>query len=115
MEQSVESYSFEKFKAIASLPILFPSFRFKKKKRFHRKSSQPGNRNLVLITSTVQVELSNLNFNFDDIRTNVPPVLTFYDFSRLFCDDDARQNRAELTLIIKIYNNSFIIDNIDRV
>ena len=40
------------------------------KKRFFRKSSKSGHRNLVLITSTVQVELSKLNFNFIDI-TNI--------------------------------------------
>ena len=64
IEQSVESNFFKKFKAIASLLILRPYFRFffffKKKKRFLRKSSHPGNGNLVLITSTVQVELSEL-------------------------------------------------------
>ena len=49
MEQSVESKSFEKFKAIASLPIhtLCPySDLKKKKKRFLRKSSKPGHWNL---------------------------------------------------------------------
>ena len=45
------------------------------KKRFFRKSSKSGHRNLVLITSTVQVELSKLNFNFDDIRTYFLQVL----------------------------------------
>ena len=30
---------------------------------------EPGHGNLVLITSTVQVEISKLNFNFDDITT----------------------------------------------
>ena len=47
---------------------------------------------LVLITSIVQVELSKLNFNFDDIRTNFLQVLAYYDFSRLLCYDAARQN-----------------------
>ena len=75
MEQSVESNFFKKFKAIASLPILRPYFRFFLKKRFLRKSSKPGHGNLVLITSTVQVELSKLNFNFDDIRTYFLQVL----------------------------------------
>ena len=70
MEQPVESNSFEKFKAIKSQLIILPYFRyFCKKKRFFLKSSKPGHENLVLITSTVQVELSKLNFNFDDIRT----------------------------------------------
>ena len=32
--------------------------------------------NQVLITSTVQVELWKLNFNFDDIRTNFLQILT---------------------------------------
>ena len=57
----------------------------KKKKRFLRKSSKPGHRNLVLITSAVQVEHSKLNFNFDDIRTNFLQVLASYGFSRLLC------------------------------
>ena len=69
MEQSVESNFFKKSKAIASLPFR-PYFRFFLKKRFLRKSSKSGHRNLVLITSTVQVELSKLNFNFIDI-TNI--------------------------------------------
>ena len=62
------------------------------KKIFLRKSSKPGHGNLVLDTSTVQVELSKLNFNFNDTRTNFLQVLTYYGFSRLFCYDDARQN-----------------------
>ena len=70
MQQSVESNFFKKFKAITSPPILRPYFRFKKKKkRFLKKSSKPRHGNLVPITSTVQVELSKLNFNFGDIRT----------------------------------------------
>ena len=43
--------------------------------RVLRKSSKSGHRNLVLITSTVQVELSKLNFNFDDVRTYFLQVL----------------------------------------
>ena len=88
MEQSVESNSFEKFKAIAPLPILRLYFRFffVKKKDF----SQPEHGNLVLITSTVQVELSKSNFNFDDIRTNFLQALTYYVLSRPLCYDDAR-------------------------
>ena len=91
MEQLIESNFFKKFKAIASTAHTSPIFHFFFKKRFLRKSSKPGHGNLVLITSTVQVELSKLNFNFDDIRTNFLQVLT-YGFSRLFCYDDARQN-----------------------
>ena len=53
-----------------------------------------------------------LNFNVDDIRTNFLQVLTYYGSSRLLCDDDVRtrteQNRAELILTIKIYNNYFM-------
>ena len=45
------------------------------KKKIIRKSSKPGHGNLVLIISTVQVELSKLNFNFDDIRTYFLQVL----------------------------------------
>ena len=43
----------------------------------HRKSSKPGWtwENLVLITWTVQVELSKLSFNFDDIITYFLQVL----------------------------------------
>ena len=79
MEQSLEPNSFEKFKAIASLPILHPYFRlFFIKKRFLRKSSKPGHRNLVLITANAQVELSNLNFNSDDIITYFLQVLRDY-------------------------------------
>ena len=75
MEQSVESNFFKKFKAIGSLPILCPYFRFFFKKGFLRKSGKPGHGNQVLITSIVQVELSKLNFNFDDIRTYFLQVL----------------------------------------
>ena len=91
MEQSVESNFFKKFKAIASLPIPRPYFRFfflkKNKKTKNKKQQQQqkdfsenpvnlaGHGNLVLITSTVQVELSKLNFNFDDIRTYFLQVL----------------------------------------
>ena len=74
------------------MPILRPYFRSFYKKRFLRKSSKPGHGNLVLITSTVQIELSKLSFNFDDIRTNFLQVLTYYGFSRLLCSDDAREN-----------------------
>ena len=53
MEQSVESNFFKKFKAIASLLILRPYFRFfLKKKGF---SENPVDLNLVLVASTVQV------------------------------------------------------------
>ena len=79
MEQSVESNFFKKFKVIASLPIFYYSVHifdfFFFLKRFLRKSIKPGDGNLVLITSTVQVELSKLNFNFDDIRTYFLEVL----------------------------------------
>ena len=91
MKQSVESNSFDKIKTIASLSILRPYFRFFFKKRFTRKSSKPGHVNLVLIISVVQADLSKLNFNFDDIRTNFHHILTYYGFSRLLCYDDARQ------------------------
>ena len=67
-------------------------FRFKKKRRFLKKSSKPGHENLALITSTIQTELSKLNFNFDDIRTNFVQVLTYYSFSRFLCYDDTSQN-----------------------
>ena len=46
---------------------------------------KPGYGKLVLITSTVQVELLMLNFNFDGIRINFLQVLTHYGFSRLLC------------------------------
>ena len=65
MKQSVESNFFKKFKVIASLSILHPYLRFFfffffSKIRFLRKSIKPGHGNLVLITSTVQLELSKL-------------------------------------------------------
>ena len=69
MERPVELTSVEKFKAIVSLLILRPYCRFFFKKRFIRKSSKPGHGNLVLITSSVQVELWKLSVNFDYIRT----------------------------------------------
>ena len=80
MEQPVES--FKKFKATESLPILRPYFRFKKKKkkRFLRKSSKPGRGNLVLITSTVLVELWKLNFDFGYLRTNFLEVFNLRYF-----------------------------------
>ena len=82
MEHSVESNSHEKFKAIASLPILRSFFQiiFFLKRDFSEKSRHG---NLVGITSNVQVELSKFNFNFDDIRTDFLQVLTYYGFSRL--------------------------------
>ena len=76
MEQLIESNFFKKFKAIASTAHTSPIFHFfLKKKRFLRKSSKPGHGNLVIITVTVQVELSKLNFNFDDVRTCFLQVL----------------------------------------
>ena len=58
------------------LPILWPYFRsFSLKKGFLRNSSKPRHGNLVLITSTVQFELSKLNFNSDDIWTYFLHVL----------------------------------------
>ena len=72
MEQSVESNF---FKVIASLTIIHSYFRHFFKKRFIRKSNKHGHGNLVLVISTVQVELSELNFNFDDIRTYFLQVL----------------------------------------
>ena len=76
MEQLIESNFFKKFKAIASTAHTSAIFHFFfKKKRFLRKSSKPGHGNLVIITVTVQVELSKLNFNFDDVRTCFLQVL----------------------------------------
>ena len=73
----MESNFFKKFKAIASLPIFRPYFSFFLKRLFKisSKPGKPGNGNLVLITSTVQVELSKLNFEFDDIGTYFLQVL----------------------------------------
>ena len=73
----IESNFFKKFKAIDSTTAhTSPKFQISfLKKRFLRKSSKPGHGNLVLITSTVQVELSKLNFNFDDIRTYFLQIL----------------------------------------
>ena len=91
MEQSVKSNSLEKLKTNSIVIAHTSPIRFFLKKMFLKKSSKPGHENVVLITSTVQVELSKLNF-FDDIRTNVLQFLTCYGFSRLLCYDDARQN-----------------------
>ena len=73
----MESNFFKKFKVIASLPTLRPYFSFfcLFKKRLLKESSKPEYGNLVLITSTVQVGLSELNFKFDDIRTYSLEVL----------------------------------------
>ena len=48
---------------------------FLKKKRFLRKSSESGHGNLVLITSTIQVERSKSKFDSDDIGTYSLQVL----------------------------------------
>ena len=82
MGQSVESNSFEKLKVIASHCPHFTHISDLKKKRFLRKSGKSGLGNIVLIISTVQVELLKLIFNFDDIRTTFLQVLTYYGFSR---------------------------------
>ena len=83
---SVQSNSFKKFKAIESLSILGPYFRFFLLKRFFRKSSKSRHWNLVLITSTVQVELSKFNFNFaDDMRTYFLQVLSKGLQTNSFC------------------------------
>ena len=74
LEKSVETNFFKRFKVIASLPMLTPYLRiFSKKKGFSENVVNPDN--LVLTTSTVQVELSKLNLNFDDIRTYFLRVL----------------------------------------
>ena len=99
MEQSVESNFFEKFKAIASTANTLPII------RFCRKSSKPGHANLILITSTVQVELSKLNFNFDGIRTYFLQVLrdcqqiktSFVTFNG-FCRPLSKQIRSHLSV-----------------
>ena len=77
-----DSNSFEKFKAIASRPILCPYFRFFLQKRLLKKSIKPGHGNLELLTSSVPFEL----------YYGYSVLLTYYGFSRLLCHDDARQN-----------------------
>ena len=108
-------------KAIASLPILqaiFHSFFFLKR-IFLRKPGKPGHGNLVLITSTIQVELLKLNFNFDDIRIYFLQVLrncrqiTFIKLNRfyllslenhpLFLADNIKMDR----ILTKIFCNVF--------
>ena len=80
----MESNSCKKFKSIALLPILGPYFRLVFfKKRFLGKSSKPVHGNLVVINSTFQVELSKLNFNFDDIRFNFLQVFNFLWFFKI--------------------------------
>ena len=76
---TVSGNSFEEFKAIRHCLYFAHISDFFSKKRFLRKSSKSGRGNLVLITSTVQVELSKLNFNFDDIRTYFLQVLRDVD------------------------------------
>ena len=72
MEQSMESNIFQKFK----LNLKFLNFISLKHRHFiFRKSSNPGHKSLVLITSTVQVELAKLSFNLDDVRTYFLQVL----------------------------------------
>ena len=85
MEQSVESNIITTHTSHIFQIVFF-------KKRFLKKSSKPGHRNPVLTTSTVQIDPSKLNVNFDDIITNFLQVLTYYGFPRLSCYDDARQN-----------------------
>ena len=104
----MESNFLKKFTAIASLPILRPNFRFFC--RFLRKYSKPEHENLVLITSTVQAELSKLKFSFDDVRTIFFQVLTYYGFCAMITPDRSRteNKRADLILTIKIYNSSFM-------
>ena len=77
MEQSMGSNFFKKFKVIAFTAQTSPIFQitFFKKKKIFRNSSKPGHGNLVLITSTIQAELSKLIFNFDDIRTYFLQIL----------------------------------------
>ena len=65
MEQSVESNSFEKFKAITSLPTrTWSIFQIFFRKDFPENPVNLDIGNLVLITSTFQVKLSKFNFNF---------------------------------------------------
>ena len=61
---------------------IIPDFFFTRISDFFTKSSKLGHGNLVLITSSVQVDPWKLNFNFDDIRTNFLQVLSYYGFSR---------------------------------
>ena len=68
MEQSIESNFFQKFKILNFISLKHRHFIF-------RKSSNPGHKSLVLITSTVQVELAKLSFNLDDVRTYFLQVL----------------------------------------
>ena len=53
---------------IAILPPYF-GFLLEKKDFSGNAVNLDGHGNLVLINSTVQVEVSKLNFNFDEIRT----------------------------------------------
>ena len=77
--------------------------------KFLKKCFKHGHGNLVQITSTAQVELSKLNFNFDDIRIYFLQVLR-----------DCRQNfrHAQWILSVKRKTNEikitplFLTDNI---
>ena len=79
MEQPVKSNFFKKFKAIASLPILRPYFRFKKKKkRFLRKFSKPGHGKLVLCTY-----FNRSSWTFKVERYHFPLDIVFPNFLEL--------------------------------
>ena len=107
MELSKESNLFKKINAMYHCPFFCPYFRFFFK--FLKKCFKHGHGNLVQITSTAQVELSKLNFNFDDIRIYFLQVLR-----------DCRQNfrHAQWILSVKQKTNEikitplFLTDNI---
>ena len=115
----MDSDFFKKHKAIASLQIRRPYFScFFLKKGFLGKYSKPEHGNLVLITPTVQVELSKLNFNFDDIRTYFLKVLrnsrqiTFVTRSG-FCT--LRKKNPTLFLTVKIKMDRILDQDRSRI
>ena len=75
--------SFKKFKEEIKIFADISDFFFIKKKRFLRKCSKPGHGNLVLITSTAQVENSKLNFNYDDIKKLISSSFNLLRFFKI--------------------------------
>ena len=74
----------KKFKAIGSTAHTSPIFKLFLKEIFLGKSSKPGVGNMVVI---LQFEWDG---NFDDMRTNILQVLTYYAFSRSLGYHDTR-------------------------
>ena len=87
----MEYNSFDKFKAMALLLIFGSYFRF----FFKKKDFLENPVNLDMESSSNYFNCSRRTFKVElqvDIRAIFLQLLTYYDFSRLLCYDDARQN-----------------------